>query len=191
MNTLEAIVSRRSIRRFQKRAVSRETITTLLEAAVRSPSAKNLQPWRFVVLEGVKKDELVQIMLDKARALRADGVDTGSLEWTAEVMSQAPATILIFNACSPENVPASAREDYLIVTVQSIGGAIQSLLLAAQDLGLGTLWIYDVCYAHDEVLAWLRRKQRLIAAVSVGYPDETPGPRPRHPWQEITEWLSA
>ncbi|MCK4374337.1 MAG: nitroreductase family protein, partial [Candidatus Brocadiae bacterium] len=71
----------------------------------------------------------------------------------------------------------------------SIGGAIQTMLLAAQEVGLGTLWICDVFYAYEELRAWLGRGDQMVAAVSLGYADEAPGPRPRRPWQEVTEWL--
>ena len=76
-----------------------------------------------------------------------------------------------------------------VVDVQSIGAAIQNLLLAAQDLGLGTLWICDVFYAYDELCAWLGETHQMIAAVALGYPDEQPNPRPRKSVDEVTTWL--
>lgn len=75
--------------------------------------------------------------------------------------------------------------------LQSTGAAIQTMLLAAQDLGLGSLWICDVLYASTEILAWLGHpRDTLVAAVSLGYADEEPPARPRRPWQEVTEWLA-
>lgn len=53
------------------------------------------------------------------------------------------------------------------------------MLLAAQELGLGTLWICDVFYAENEIGKWLGTNLQLIAAVSLGYAGEQPSPRPR------------
>ena len=76
-----------------------------------------------------------------------------------------------------------------LVAVQAIGAAIQNMLLAAQELGVGSLWICDVFYAYEELCAWLGETRQMIAAVSFGYPDESPGPRPRKPVGEVTTWV--
>ena len=62
-------------------------------------------------------------------------------------------------------------------------------MLAAYELGVGSLWICDVFYAYDELTAWLGETHQMIAAVSLGYPDESPGPRPRKPVSEVTTWV--
>lgn len=186
MNTLEAIAARRSIRRFQDRPVPRELIEQVLAATVQAPSGKNMQPWRFVVVEGQKRHEMVSIMRDAIAKVKEAGGDPGSSEWTANCMEQAPVTIFVFNGESVDDAPENVMN---VVHVQSIGGAIQTMLLAAQELGLGTLWICDVFYAYEELRAWLGRGDQMVAAVSIGYADEAPGPRPRRPWQEVTEWL--
>ena len=72
--------------------------------------------------------------------------------------------------------------------VQSIGAPIQTMLLAATDMGLGTLWICDVFYAHRTVRV-ARRAHQLVAAVSVGYPDEEPKARPRMTVDQVTRWI--
>lgn len=189
MHALDAIATRRSIRRFRPDPVPREVLEGILDATVRAPSAKNVQPWRFVVLQGEPKDELVGIMEGAGERLRGLGIDTGSLVGTARAMRQAPVAVVVLNAPIPEGIPEPAREAYCFVMDQSTGGAIQTMLLAAHEQGLGSLWICDILYAYEEVLAWLGREDhRLIAAVSLGYADESPGARPRRPRQEVTEW---
>jgi nitroreductase len=76
-----------------------------------------------------------------------------------------------------------------VVNIQSIGAAIQNMLLAAQDLGVGSLWICDVFYAYEELCAWLGEQGQMIAAVSLGYADESPEARSRKPVGEVTRWL--
>jgi nitroreductase len=187
MNTLEAIASRRSIRRFQNKPVPRELIEQILEATTKAPSGKNRQPWRFVVVEGGKRTEMVGILRDALARFRDKDLPTGSAEWTANSMEQAPVTVLFFNGESANKTP---EHDWTVPDVQSIGGAIQTMLLVAEDLGLGTLWICDIFYAYEELRSWLGREDAMIAAVSIGYADESPGPRPRKPWQELTTWLA-
>jgi nitroreductase len=79
MDTLQAIHERRSIRRFTSQPVPRDLVKRVLEATVQAPSAKNVQPWRFVVLEGEEKERLVRLMIEKGDALAAAGEGTGSL----------------------------------------------------------------------------------------------------------------
>jgi nitroreductase len=63
------------------------------------------------------------------------------------------------------------------------------MLLVALDLGLGSLWICDVLYAYDDLRDWLKQEHQMIAAISFGYPDEQPGPRPRMPVSQVATWL--
>lgn len=190
MNTLDTIHARRSIRRFQVRALPRESVERILEATIQAPSAKNGQPWRFVVLEGEAHRKLASMMDEQATALEAEDVDIGSLRWTARAMLPASVTVLVFMAAPPEQVPPEHHDDWRFVMLQSVGGAIQTMLLAATDLGIGSLWICDVLYCLCEVHEWVGHAgEKLVAAVTLGYADESPDPRPRRTWQEVSEWL--
>jgi len=72
---------------------------------------------------------------------------------------------------------------------QSIGAAVQNMLIAAQDLGLGTLWMGDVWSAYRQLEAWLEEPGELVAAVALGFAAEQPPPRPRRPLSEVVRWL--
>lgn len=191
METFEAIKERRSIRKFKDQTVSEVTIRALLEAATLAPSGKNRQPWRFVVVQGAQREAMVRQMRDGIAKLADQGVDTGSSQWSVEIMAQAPVTIFVFDDVVLQEDSIGNFPDLLghIVDVQSIGAAIQNIALAAVDRGLGTLWICDVFYAYQELCAWLGEERLLIAAVAVGYPDEAPGPRPRKPVDAVTRWV--
>ncbi len=188
MEVLEAISRRRSIRRFKDTPVPRELLEKLLAAAVQAPSAKNRQPWRFVVLEGAAKDKLSRLMLQRAESRKAQGEETGSCVQSARIIAQAPATIVVFNAVKEHDGLIFDHVSYNAPDIQSIGGMIQTMLLAAEDLGLGTLWIADILYAYTLIREWLGRREELVAAVTVGYPDESPAARSRRTWNELTEW---
>ena len=111
--------------------------------------------------------------------------------WSAKVMEQAPVTIFVFNAHGKPMGHDRAFDEIMwdTVNIQSIGAAIQNMLLAAQDLGIGTLWICDVFAAYEELCTWLGQTSQMIAAVSLGYPDEHPQARPRKSPGEVTTWL--
>jgi F420 biosynthesis protein FbiB-like protein len=191
MNTLKAIAQRRSIRKFKDTPVPEEAIRQILTAATQAPSGKNRQPWRFVVVAGDRRAEMVQVMRQGIAKEKAQGADPGSSPWSASVMGQAPLTVFVFN---PEGMhpwqTRSVEQVFMdIVDIQSIGAAIQNMLLAAQDLGIGSLWICDVFYAYEELCSWLGEEGQMIAAVSFGHPDENPDARPRKPVDKVTRWV--
>lgn len=187
MDTAKVIKSRRSIRKFQDRSISKETLENLLELAIKAPSGKNRQPWRFVVLQNKKKDELVNVMTKVTNFQKEKNVSIGSCELSINSINEAPVVILVFNAFS--NFEKDYNHYRLLTDTQSIGAAVQTMLLAAQDIGLGSLWICDVFYCANEICSWLNRRDELIAAVAIGYPDQCPYPRPRKPLSEVTEWM--
>ncbi|MGD8399130.1 MAG: nitroreductase [Anaerolineae bacterium] len=191
MNTRDAIAARRSIRRFRSDPIPDDVIDAILTAATQAPSGKNRQPWRFVVVSGERCAEMVRVMREGIANAKARGEDPGSSEWTASVMEQAPVTIFVFNphGMHPWLAHSIGQMFQAVVNIQSIGAAIQNMLLAAQDLGIGSLWICDVFEAYDELCKWLGAEGQMVAAVSLGYADESPGARPRKSVDEVTRWL--
>jgi nitroreductase len=190
VNTLEAIAARRSVRKFKDTPVPDDLVKAILQAAIQAPSGKNRQPWRFVVVREDKRDEMVRIMREGIDYVESLGHEPGSSRWTAAIMEHAPVTLFVFNDAQ-EHTPGKLMWDEPgdVVDVQSIGAAIQNMLLAAQELGLGTLWICDVFYAYSELIDWLGETRQMIAAVSVGYPDESPAARPRKAFDDVVRWL--
>jgi nitroreductase len=187
MNTLEAITARRSIRKFKDTPIPDEVLEKILKAGLQAPSGKNRQPWRFIVVKSDKRSEMLQIMRAGIENTKAQGDDPGSSEWTAKVMEQAPVTVFIYNSegIRPWEKHSVGQMFDDVVDIQSIGAAIQNILLAAVDLGLGSLWICDVFYAYEGLSDWLGESGEMIAAVSLGYPDESPAARSRKPYDEI------
>jgi nitroreductase len=117
MNTIEAIMSRRSIRKFKDAPVTDEQIKTILGAAMNAPSAGDGRPWHFIVT----KDR------DKLNAL-AEKVDGGN-----DMLKEAQAAILV---CSNE-----AKEGFPGFYPQDCACASENIYLAAHELGLGTVWV--------------------------------------------------
>ncbi|MDD7647884.1 MAG: nitroreductase family protein [Ruminococcus bromii] len=178
MEFMETVRARRSIRKFDTRAVEPEKLDRLLEAARLCQSAKNRQPWRFMLLTGAEKDKIAQIML---RLFEQNNYDIpgymNSSKYTAQTMLQAPALILVFR--EPD-------DGWFPMDMLSIGAAVEHICLAAVNEGLGSLWIGDTAYIEAEIRAHLGCTElELICAVSVGYAAEDPAPRPRKAMEEI------
>jgi nitroreductase len=130
---------------------------------------------------------MLRILRDRITRDKARGEDIGSSEWSAHVMEEAPVTVFVFN---PEGLRPwrkhTVEQMFMdVLDIQSIGAAIQNMLLAAEDQGLGSLWICDVFIAYKKLCKWLGEKGELIAAVSFGYADESPAARPRRPMSEV------
>ncbi|MBT9134618.1 MAG: putative NAD(P)H nitroreductase YdjA [Firmicutes bacterium] len=190
MQILQAISTRRSIRNFKNQHVARELIEQVLIAGVLAPSGKNRQPWHFTVLLGEKKTTLVDILESTVSHLKEQGLQTGSAEWTAKAMRQAPVCIVVHNPyASAEDDDNGANRYWSLVDTQSIGAAIQNMLLQAEALNLGTLWICDVFYAEQQINNFLGRNDEMIAAIALGYADAAPAARPRRALSEVTTWL--
>lgn len=62
------------------------------------------------------------------------------------------------------------------------------MCIAATQKGIGSLWICDIFFAYSELCEWLNVEGELLAAVALGYPDESPKERPRKNIEEVLEW---
>ena len=191
MNVMEAIAERKSIRKFEDRPISQEAIEKILLAGTLAPSGKNKQPWKFYVVQGEKHAEMIQTMQKGMDRLKEMGIPTNSAKYTIRWMTQAPVTIFVFNPTgkSPFEQRDLNNPFTDIVDIQSIGAAIQNMLLAATELGLGSLWICDVFAAYDELCKWLGAEGQMIAAISIGFPAQSPEPRPRKSVGEVTVYV--
>jgi len=193
MNARDVIHSRRSIRKFKPDPISREMVQQLLDAAVMAPSAKNSQSWRFSVVSGSKKDEMLSVLRTGVANREAEGQDPGSAKWSIGCIDQAPVTIFVHNTDGIH--PWKARKEHEswwdTATVQSVGAAIQNMLLMATAIGLGSLWIADVWEAYPEINDWLGTDDQLVSAVSFGYSDISPAAPPRKPMGEVVRWIDS
>lgn len=193
-----AIYTRRSIRKFQDKPVSREIIEAVIQAGSAAPSAKNRQPWKCVVLgkqskaefldameQGIDREENACARLPKSRSGLPDAKNT------LRIMREAPVLIVIINTNGKSPFTALDTDERFteICDTLSIGAFIENMLLQAQELGLGTLWIANTCFVYEELTAYLAAEGQLIGAVALGYADECPDKRPRKELGDIAEFL--
>jgi F420 biosynthesis protein FbiB-like protein len=197
VDVLEAIHTRRSLRRYTSDPVSDEIVVTLLEAAIRAPSAHNRQPWRFAVLrDAATKQRLARAMGDRLRAdLTGDGVDSALIEADAtrsyERLTQAPLLIVVCLTMTDMDVyPDALRtEREIIMAVQSTAMAGQNLLLAAHAHGLGACWMCAPLFCPDVVRTALTLPDDWLpqGVITIGYPAQQ-RERTRKPLESVVLW---
>ena len=154
---LRPILERRSCRSYTDQPVSDEILQTLLRAGMVAPSAKNSQPWEFLVL----RDEKLKA------AVSAVGTHWGMLK-------DAPLGILVL--ANLKDYKATHTDFF----VQDCSAATQNILLAAQAVGLGGVWLG--LYPNEERILEMRKLCGIpediipVTLVSIGYPAQTPHP---------------
>ena len=179
---IPSILNRRSIRKYKDTPVPREAIEEILYAGSLAPSSKNRQPWKFIVVSGEAKKEMLEAM-GRGLAREKEGRDA-LLPESRQHISGAEHTLHIMEPATPE------QRIYEICNAQSIGAAVENMTLAAEGLGLGSLWICDIFFAYRELNQWLGVQGTLAAAMALGYADEAPGPRPRKSMDDLAAWRS-
>lgn len=152
MDAIEAIKTRRSVRRYADTDVEKEKIDLILDACRWAPSGHNNQPWRFIVIKDRKVMEEVAKCTIYGKILRS-----------------ARVLIAVF-------LDSSAMYDKKKDTLAT-GACIQNMLLAAHSLGLGACWQGEILNQKDKVNRILGAPDalELMAVVTLGYPAEKVG----------------
>jgi len=186
---------RRSVRKYAARPVSRELIEQILEAGRWAPSPHGRQPWRFVVLtRQAAKTQLAEDMGETwQQNLRMDGQDEEivniRLEKSRQRILNAPAIIIpCLYLEDMDHYPDEKRQsDETIMAIQSMGAAIQNMLLMAYDLGLDSGWMCAPLFCPEVVCSALDLDKRLIpqALITVGYAAADPQRREHLPLSSL------
>jgi len=195
MDTYEALLHRRSVRKYLKDPVAPEIINKIMTAALWAPSGSNSQPWRFYVATGKKRDELLDAMI------AASGPDAPSVEAYDELvervektrqnipegnteetgirrMSEDGAKFIRFGSLrfyqAPVMIVVATPKQFGATSHQSIGAAIQNILLAAHAEGLATCWLGMPLIYRDTLIDILHilKDEVLVTSISLGYPDK-------------------
>ena len=194
---MNPITARRSIRKYKNTPVDKSMIKHLIHCASLAPSAKNRQPWKFVVYLGDEKKKLTDAM-EKGLNREANGdailpdsaFGLPDAFHTLKIMKKAPVLIVVLNTNgdSPYEPINTDRRISEICDSLSIGATIENMLLEATKLGLGTLWIANSCFAYPELVECVGTKDQLVSIIALGYPDESPDMRPRKIMADIVEY---
>lgn len=178
MEVLEAIRTRRSVRRFLEKPVEDEKIRAILEAVRMSPSWANLQCWRFMVV----KDKAAREKISELSYVETFFTPLGyKVNPSQKGLAEAPVVIV---ACAePEQSGIIWGQHYYLT---DLGIAAQSLMLAAHGLGLGTVFVGVFDEVKVRELLLIPGSIRVVGIFPVGYPkDEKKAQTPRKPLSEL------
>ncbi len=187
--------NRRSVRTYQDHPVERALLEQMLEAARWAPSPHGRQPWRFAVLtQQEPKQRLAEQMGETWRAnLQMDRQSEETvnirLEKSYQRILRAPTIIIpCLYLEDLDHYPDQDRQaNEVTMAIQSLGAAIQNMLLMAYDLGLDTCWMCAPLFCPEVACAALDLDERFIphALITVGYATADPVRRSRLPLDRL------
>ncbi|MHB8780982.1 MAG: nitroreductase family protein [Candidatus Geothermincolia bacterium] len=198
MDVFEAIESRRSIRRFLPDPVSPAAVSVLLEAARLAPSASNLQTWRFRLVEDerlrrtLREHALNQRFIEEAPLVIVCCADMHAfkdrLKRTLDLVTRGrlrPSLEMALRLARAPREGQEAEDRQVINAAVNVAIAVQNMVLAAVELGLGTCWVR--AFNQEAVAETLRLPPGVIPLflLPVGYPAERPRPRSRKSVEDI------
>ena len=164
---IENIMTRTSIRKYKDQPVEQEKIDIMLKAAMAAPTAVNLQPWHFIVIDDKNTLKLL----------------------SGQQPNNAPLMIAVCGDTNKTTMP-DGKGKLPDFWVQDVSAATENLLLAAHAQGLGAVWtgVYPVMERVAEVANVLNCPENIIplAVVRIGYPDESPEPKDKFKQENIS-----
>ena len=163
MDLLNAIKERRSVRKYTSRAIDDDKLNKVLEAARLSPSARNLQSWKFIVV----KDNDIRLKIAEASGKQM-------------FISQAPV-IIVACGTDPQGVMACGQPRHTV----DLSIATAYMMLEAQALGLGTCWISHFDEKRVKEILEIPEEVRVVALTPLGYPAESPAAKSRKSLEDI------
>lgn len=162
MSFIDTVLSRRSIRRYEKQDIPKDVLDKILEAGRQAPSAGNKQPWHFIVLS----DYDIKEKLSHGK-------------WNTFVKDSA-ITIVGCGYIGDEYGRKWSTVDISI--------ALQNMVIAAWGLGIGSCWIGDFKEVEVKSLLNIPEDRKVIALVTFGYPAEKIESRQKKPMDEIVSY---
>ena len=163
MDILTAIQQRRSIRAYSSKPVEQDKLNQVLEAARLSPSANNRQDWKFiVVLDAGQRAKLTEAALEQP------------------FVGEAPI-ILVACGTNPDSVMSCGQHRYTV----DLSIAVAYMILEASSLGLGTCWLGRFDEKMVKAALQIPDSVRVVTMTPLGYPSESPAPRPRKALEAI------
>jgi nitroreductase len=185
MNASDAIRSRRSIKRFTERPVTRDEIETLLAVATLAPNHRLTNPWRFYVL-GPDARYAYGLALGERKAKKIENPEAARATRDTVAAEHRALPVMIAVAVVDSDNPEIREEDYAAAMM-----AVQNIMLAAVELGLGThLKTGGVMSdAAARAAVGVPENQRIVGIINVGVPAEMPSPKKREEAPSLTTWV--
>lgn len=180
MEFQEVVSARRSVRAFEPEPLDQGQIDRLLEAACWAPSPLNLQPWRFLLIDDPGLKARIRRQGEAAaQAVLSGGGPAWVKKYGFAFLEQAPLLILVLY--DPKKNGLGTYFNQHTGALSAAAAAIQNLMLAAAEMGLGTVWFTFFDPAELARSLEVPEGLEIAALVPVGVPAETPPVPPRKP----------
>jgi nitroreductase len=185
MNVSDAIRARRSIKRFTDRAVTRDEIEAVLDAATLAPNHRLTQPWRFYVL-GPEARHAYGLALGERKAKKVEDAEAARSLRDAVAAEHRALPCMIAVAVVNNDNPEIREEDFAAAMM-----AVENLALEAVARGLGTHLKTGGVMSDPAARAAARvlDNERIIAIVNLGEPADVPPPKKRESAASFTTWV--
>lgn len=208
MELKDVIEARASVRRFTDEEVCNDDLREMVRLAHLAPSVNNSQPWRFIAIKNRKLlEEMAAAVHSRIMQMLPESNDDQrkikeQVDWFSTFFGTAPAVIAVLLRPYEAVVDCALGNTLLShdainamrghPDIESIGAAIENLLLAAQDMGYGACWLSGPIVARDELERMLdiREPWRLAAMVAVGRPASPHKQREKKPLDEVFELIT-
>lgn len=195
-----AIESRTSVRAYKSEPVALDDLKEMIRLANLAPSVADSRPWEFVIITSKKLlDDMARKVarqienIPENESIAAKNVKS-QVEWFATFFQDAPAVIALAMTNYESVLEKGVVMDHEEINrmrnypdIQSAGACIQTMLLAAVDMGYGSCWLSAPMVAKDtlEKMLGMDEKFKLIAFVAVGKPERIPAKKPARDINEI------
>ena len=174
----ELVRSRRSIRRYLDKPVEREKVLTCIEAARLAPSADNVQPWRFLIIDD-----------PELKARFAKEVFSG-IYFVSRFAAQAPVLIMILARLDIIANRIGKQIQDISFYLIDIGIAGEHIVLQAEELGLGTCWIAWFNPRKARKFFKIPRKYKIVSLMAMGYYEKRPQKEKKRKKLEEIAWFN-
>ncbi|MFC7370608.1 nitroreductase [Fictibacillus iocasae] len=187
IDTLHAIKTRRSIGKVKDAPVSNELIEQVLEAGTYAPNHYRTEPWRFFVLTGDSRYKLAEVLAEVAEETAGNKIEAAARAERARTMPLRAPVIIAVGAVYTDQKNVVQKEEYAAVCC-----AVQNMLLAAHDLGLGAMWrTGQACY-HPKITQFfgLPHRSEMAAFLYIGHTDRQPPDVKKNGYVPFTVWMN-
>lgn len=184
--TITQLTTRNSSPRLTEPGPDKVSLEHMFQAALRAPDHAWLQPWRFLLLEGVDRERLGEVFL-QALLARDPDADAAAREKALASPLRAPTLVVVI--CRYTEHPKVPREEQVI----SAGCAAHAMLLAAEAQGYAGIWRTGAAVEDPHVTAALEiaDNESIVAFLYFGSRDGRAKPLPDRPMdQYVTRWTT-
>ncbi len=172
---IKEIEMRRSIRKYTDKPVEDKKLNEVLESGRLAPSGNNTQPWRYIVVRSEKMRQNVMVASHNQKWML-----------TAPVFIVCVADIRCrIKECIDVYLDDNSPEDEVKRIIRDTSISVGYMLLQANNSGLGACWVAEFTQEEIRPVLNIPSDKYVVGVITIGYPDETPKPRPRKKLEDI------